>query len=45
MYQRNGALRLRVEPVDNLEAAMAVLRKLSGTVAPVKAAPSAANEL
>jgi hypothetical protein len=31
MYQRNGALRLRVEPVENLEAAMAILRKLSGT--------------
>ena len=44
MYQRNGALRLRVEPVDDLNAAMAVLRKLSGTLQPVKAAPSAASE-
>ena len=35
MYQRNGALRLRVEPVENLESAMAILRKLSGT--PVRA--------
>ena len=45
MYQRNGALRLRVEPVHDLNAAMAVLRKLSGTVQPVKATPSAASEL
>ena len=44
MYQRNGALRLRVEPVENLGSAMAVLRKLSGTAAPVKA-PSAASEM
>ena len=36
MYQRNGALRLRVEPVADLDAAMAILRKLSGTKAPVR---------
>ena len=39
MYQRNGALRLRVEPVDNLEAAMVILRRLSGTTAPQKVHP------
>jgi transcription-repair coupling factor (superfamily II helicase) len=39
MYQRNGALRLRVEPVDNLEAAMVILRRLSGTAAPQKVHP------
>jgi transcription-repair coupling factor (superfamily II helicase) len=37
MYQRNGALRLRVEPVDNLGSAMAILRRLSGTVVAPKA--------
>ena len=31
MYQRNGSLRLRVEPVADLEQAMAILRHLSGT--------------
>jgi hypothetical protein len=36
MYQRNNALRLRVEPVENLESAMAILRRLSGTPVPVK---------
>ena len=38
MYQRNNALRLRVEPVENLEAAMSILRRLSGTSAPAKSA-------
>jgi transcription-repair coupling factor (superfamily II helicase) len=36
MYQRNSALRLRVEPVENLESAMAILRQLSGTPVPAK---------
>lgn len=41
MYQRNNALRLRVEPVEDLESAMSILRRLSGTPVPVK--PSAAG--
>ena len=38
MYQRNSALRLRVEPVENLDSAMSILRRLSGT--PLSAKPS-----
>jgi len=36
MYQRNNALRLRVEPVDDLDAAMGILRRLSGAPAPTR---------
>ena len=38
MYQRNNALRLRVEPVEDLDAAMSILRRLSGAPAPTKVA-------
>ena len=38
MYQRNNALRLRVEPVEDLEAAMGILRRLSGAPASTKVA-------
>ena len=38
IYQRNNALRLRVEPVEDLEAAMSILRRLSGTSTPSKPA-------
>ncbi|MDG2426456.1 MAG: transcription-repair coupling factor [Flavobacteriales bacterium] len=41
MYQRNGSLRLRVEPVDGLVGAMKILRPLSGTQEPASATSKA----
>jgi transcription-repair coupling factor (superfamily II helicase) len=41
MYQRNGSLRLRVEPVDGLVGAMKILRPLSGTKEPTSATSKA----